>query len=372
MIVFATSVLLAAQAAPQEKPDTAVRVPMETAHGMAVVEAKINGKGPYRWIVDTGAAGQGRIDAALAQELELPQAGEAIAGDGSGRNQETRRTVHVDEIELGGVKFEGLELLVGQYAERASGGEPVQGVLGFGLFADWLLTLDYPGGALELRHGELPAQGDAQVMEYTHARAIPAVKLRLGDLEFEADLDTGSMGGLMLPLAWKDQLHLKGEPQVVGKARTTLNEFEILEADCEDALQFAGCRVQPLRVGFAEIFPRANLGQRVLSRFALSFDQRNARLRVVEGKAPPAGADSGRLGVMLRIEGDRAVVDSVDAGSRAARAGLQAGDVLLEADGEPFQQMMERDPSGKAFRAVRKLKLQRGGATLELEIPAAG
>src|SRR3990170_3481225 len=42
-----------------------------------VVEVRIGGKGPYRFAIDTGAEGHGRISAALAEELGLPKIGEA-------------------------------------------------------------------------------------------------------------------------------------------------------------------------------------------------------------------------------------------------------------------------------------------------------
>src|SRR5678815_2748316 len=41
-----------------------------------VVEVTIGGKGPYRFAIDTGAQGHGRISTELAEQLGLPKVGE--------------------------------------------------------------------------------------------------------------------------------------------------------------------------------------------------------------------------------------------------------------------------------------------------------
>src|SRR6188508_2577354 len=41
-----------------------------------VVEVTIGGKGPYKFAIDTGAQGHGRISTALAEQLGLPKVGE--------------------------------------------------------------------------------------------------------------------------------------------------------------------------------------------------------------------------------------------------------------------------------------------------------
>src|SRR5205814_272541 len=57
-------------------------VPLDVKSGRPVVDVLINGKGPYRFIVDTGAS-HSVIDSALAKELGLPVLGETHMGDPS-------------------------------------------------------------------------------------------------------------------------------------------------------------------------------------------------------------------------------------------------------------------------------------------------
>src|SRR5262249_50234237 len=56
-----------------------VSVPMHWFTKRPVVEVKINDKGPYRFILDTGAQGS-VLDQGLADELKLPVVGEARVG----------------------------------------------------------------------------------------------------------------------------------------------------------------------------------------------------------------------------------------------------------------------------------------------------
>src|SRR5688572_31876065 len=54
---------------------TCASVPILPA-AIPVVEVTIGGKGPYKFAIDTGAQGHGRISAELAEELRLPKVGE--------------------------------------------------------------------------------------------------------------------------------------------------------------------------------------------------------------------------------------------------------------------------------------------------------
>jgi hypothetical protein len=56
-----------------------------------VVEVTIGGKGPYKFAIDTGAQGHGRISTALAEELGLPKVGE-VGTPAPGGTVATRRS----------------------------------------------------------------------------------------------------------------------------------------------------------------------------------------------------------------------------------------------------------------------------------------
>jgi hypothetical protein len=51
------------------------------------------------------------------------------------------------------------------------------GVLGIGLFKDYLLVLDYPARRVRIEKGELPPTDGREVLDFEERRGIPIVKL---------------------------------------------------------------------------------------------------------------------------------------------------------------------------------------------------
>ncbi|HET9952194.1 MAG TPA: serine hydrolase, partial [Candidatus Eisenbacteria bacterium] len=64
-------------------PREGVEVPMSMATHLPAVEVMVNGKGPYRFAIDTGGSGAARVDSAFAAALGLPVVGEVWGGDPS-------------------------------------------------------------------------------------------------------------------------------------------------------------------------------------------------------------------------------------------------------------------------------------------------
>src|SRR5258706_6853690 len=63
-----------------------VEVPMDFAQHVPVLEAKVNGKGPFRFAFDTGFAGVMMMSPDLVKQLGLKVVGETVTRDPSGRN----------------------------------------------------------------------------------------------------------------------------------------------------------------------------------------------------------------------------------------------------------------------------------------------
>jgi hypothetical protein len=118
-----------------------VAVPLVGPVTMPLVDVLVNGRGPYRLLVDTGANVtllQGRV----ARELRLPVL----------RPGRESQLVRVERLEIGAARFTGL------VAGARDWREDIDGVLGFNLFSGCLLTFDYPAGTLVLERG-IPSRG---------------------------------------------------------------------------------------------------------------------------------------------------------------------------------------------------------------------
>lgn len=258
-----------------------VEVPMLAGEGI-VVEVRINGKGPYKFSLDTGAAGGGRITPKAAEALGLPVVGEVMAGDPSGQNRQSQKVVEAGSLTLGGATFHDVRLSVRELPKRRLEGSDVErdGVLGIGLFQDHLLTLDYPARRVRIEKGELPPVDDQQVVAFENRFGIPQVRMKVGDLEVDADVDSGNVNGeLVLPASYIGKVALESEPKVVGKARTGFNELDVKQAPLKGSARVGAQVVERPLVDFVEIFPHGNIGHAFLSRFAVTLDQKNHRIR---------------------------------------------------------------------------------------------
>ena len=112
---------------------------------MPFVQVLVNGKGPFTFGIDTGTGTEGLVSPALAQALGLPATGGTVeAGDPSGRATRKLPLVRLAMLSVAGVDFRDVTATVYQ-ASQAEG--RCDGILGFTLFRDRLLTLDYLGRA---------------------------------------------------------------------------------------------------------------------------------------------------------------------------------------------------------------------------------
>lgn len=260
--------------------------PMAWAGHLASVSVVLNGQGPFRFAIDTGAAGCARLDAAVAKRLGLDVVGEARVGDPSGKNTRSAEIVRIDSLAVGGARFTGLTATTGDLAGRLPG-ERVDGILGFGLFADCTVALDYPALRLTLSHQILSDGPDA--IAFRDERGIPSVTLRVAGQDVDTDIDSGAMGGISLPDALASKLPLDGAPRVVGHARTLSNEFDIKAARLHGDVSLGGTVFQSPMVEFQPVFPMGNLGARVLRDYAVTFDTRSHRMSLTRSPRAQRG-----------------------------------------------------------------------------------
>jgi predicted aspartyl protease len=274
VIMLACSGLIAAQQSP------VADVPMLFSGTMPAVEVMINGKGKFLFAIDTGAQGMARVDSSLVERLGLQTVGKVQAGDPSGQNTQTLDVVHLDTISIGNVQFHNVEALSRNY-NQSTRLSHIDGILGFDLFSAYLLTLDFQAKRVRLESGELPKPDGAEILNFESPNGIPVVDLNVGDRKIKAHIDSGNMvGGFVLPASIVEKLSLASQPVIVGRARTISSEVEIKEVRLKDSLRLGRYDFTDPKVTFPAISEYANIGSKILVDFALTFDQKNHRLRI--------------------------------------------------------------------------------------------
>lgn len=276
-------IFLSIQISASAQKKASVDLPMKMRGLMPAVEVMVNGKGPFLFAIDTGAQGLARIDSSLVKQLGLKVSGQAQASDGSGQNSRTLDTVKLDSIKVGDVEFREVEVITRDY--NTSPNLPkIDGILGFDLFAEYLLTLDFPAKRVRVESGELPKANEANIINFENPNGIAIVELLVGNQKVKAHIDSGNLvGGFILPTTVVEKSNLASQPVVVGRARTVSNEVEIKQVRLKDTIRLGSFEFTEPTVSFPAL-SNANIGALMMQNFVLTFDQKNKRVKLEKAK----------------------------------------------------------------------------------------
>ena len=366
MIVAILSTFLAAQQAvvyapngdPPKRVDLphVVEVPMVAAAlpgaNLPVIEVMVNGKGPFRFGIETGAGFVG-VSRAFVDAAALTRSG----------GPDEFPEFHVDAVAIGGAVFHDLTVTV-----MPRGASGVDGILGLPFFHDVLLTLDYPAHRVRLSDEKLAAPNSKDILSIQHSGPFWAIPVAIGGHKFSAVIDTRSTTAISVSPEVAAQLLFEGELQVIGRSGgagipTTevkagkLNGDVILGAY---TIAHPTLTVHALPPGFPT---EPLIGSGVLQNFIVSLDQRGERMRLNhEGTptitlpeprprptAPPAAPASGNdLASCAGKYGDRNIT-------------YESGALYLQRPGGgKFEMVMtERDKFGLREVSQAKIEFQR-------------
>lgn len=261
--------------------------PMLDFGGRPILEVTIGGRGPYRFILDTGASIT-VIGEELADRLGLqaPPGIRAVAAD----RGVAPRIVTIPALDLNGATLQGvltavlpLSILQGH----------ADGILSASCFPGYLLAFDYPARRITLRRGALPDSGP-HVLAYDGRRPVPNIPIRIAGVETTVDLDTGAGTGLSLPTRFLKDLPLTSEPRPGKGLKLIGREYPSSTAKVKGTLEFAGFQIDPGEISFNDAAPTAapppgQLGFEALKHFVVTVDTANHRLKF-ERPAQPLGA----------------------------------------------------------------------------------
>lgn len=257
------------------------RVPMTRLHLRPVVDVRLDGKGPFPFILDTGAAGT-VVDESLVDELNLPVVGEVLIGSPLGGEPIPSRRVAIDGLSLGEVTVSGLNASSLKLPGMFRGENAPRGVLSAHSFPGLLLTFDFPRDEVILRRGSLPEADGKTVFQYTAEDMFPTITIDVAGVKIPAHLDTGSPSVATIPTSYAERLPLASDLVKVGRGRTVDAEIVIMGAPLKGDLTIGSHRWENPKLHFNERLPVANIGSGILSEFALTLDSGNRRISLVK------------------------------------------------------------------------------------------
>ena len=264
--------------------------PMDLSSGLPVVQVMINGKGPFPFVLDTGAAGT-VISETLTQELKLEIQGEMQVHSPMGNHPIPGKLVRMEKLEMGQVVLSNV-LAVSFDASRVfNKPNAPRGVLSANSFSGYLLSLNYPQSKIELRAGELPSSNGKDILDFDASRPLVSMPIRVAGKEVLVDVDSGSRGEIMLPLKYAKELPLSGELTQAETMHTVDATVEHQRGTLNGTIQIGGFSLQNPSILFSEA-PNGNLGSQFLSRFILTLDRKNHRIQL---ETPGSGSKDGSL-----------------------------------------------------------------------------
>ena len=273
MALFAT--LVAAFSFAQD--DDKSYIPFDLRTMRPVLEVMINGEGPFKFVLDTGAS-QSMISFDLAKKLKLPESGtSAVTAPNSGRVIQSPRFM-IRELKVGDVKFfrlNAVSIMDGDWLRSIS----ADGILSAQDFTGFLVTLDYRQRRLVLEPGRLPEADKLTVFDYLKRNLIPGLMLDVDGKETFFHLDTGSPLYIALPSSMLESADYLQPPRMIGQAETVTGTFLIYWGQLAGDIKFGKYTIERPGVQIMGQMPYGNLGYRFFRDYLVTFDYAGHRVR---------------------------------------------------------------------------------------------
>ena len=314
-----------------------VALPAQSIGNYLVLEAKWDRFGPYHFIIDTGSSVT-LVSPALSKRYPsrymLSSAAPRVRVAGAdGRATELPAT-SLRRLELGDAIFEDVPVLIYDFAALSAHlGVRIDGMLGFPLFRETLLTLDYPGSRVLLQPAKTHALTPGVPISFDGARKTPLIPLRMGERTLIALIDSGSDAAFSLnPLGLEPEFAVPPKPGATVATLAGDRRQEI--ARLAGSLAIGDHVFQQPVIDLSDEL--SAIGGGALKHFTVTFDQersrvtfhRETRTPITMGPRRSAGLSFSKTPAYWRVAG-------VIPGSPADAEGVQQGDLITRINGEP-------------------------------------
>jgi hypothetical protein len=357
-------------------------VPIQIINNHIYGEARVNGKGPFIFIFDTG--GHNIVTPPVAKQLGLKVEG-SLPTTGAGEGVMEGGFVNGVQLDVGGATVKN-QLLVVFPLDTMSDieGVPMPGMVGYETFRRFVTRIDYGAGTLTLID---PAKFDPRdagtPVKFVFNGHVPEVMGTFEGLPAKFDIDTGARSELTVTKPFAEQHNLRathpvgveavdgwgvGGPStayVTRGADMTLGDVRVGPVVASLANQSKGA--------FAGNDYSGNVGGGILKRFVVTFDYNNQIMYLKP--LPKPVADTGtfdRAGMWINRSGAGFKVVNLTKGAPAEAAGLQKDDMIVAVDGTPatniplfdLRKRLRNDPAG----TVVTFKVLRGDTSLSIKV----
>lgn len=313
-------------------------LPATTIGGHLVVESRNDRRSPARFLIDTGSSVTLLSPEFAAQVGSNPTdyEGPQVRVRGADGRTTTLASVAVRRLDLGAARFENVQALLYDLSDLSAHlGVKIDGVLGFPLFRDTLLTLDYPGSRVVLTPASENVLSPGSAFSFNTSTRVPLIPVQVGDRTLLVLIDSGSDGPLNLnPFGLAPNYASPPRPATRVTTLTGAQQPEI--ARLAETLRLGDYSLPRPIVQLTDQL--SSIGGGVLRHFSITFDQTRGRVTFYrESLAPIESAARRSSGLGFARTPAYWRVDGVIPGSPAEAAGIRTGDLVVRIDGEPVE-----------------------------------
>lgn len=316
-------------------------LPAHIISNFFVVESKWDDGRTYRFIIDTGStATLVTPDLAKRSGLKQTKAAPAKVHVRSANGSEIElEPVTLRRVTLGAAVFEQVPALIFDLAALSDHlGVHLDGVIGFPLFRDTILTMDYPGEQLIIAPAPVfppppKTLPRTSTIAFNGEQNTPLIPVQMGTESFIVLIDSGSDGSLSLNPAGLHPRFLNGP-----RAGTLISSLQ------GDRRQLTGRLSQDVLVGTHTVTQPivdlsdqlSSLGGEFLKNFSITFDQNHKQVTFVRRTDGPVTMDPRRsTGLAFSRSPVYWRVLTVIPDTPTAQLAVQPGDLCVRINGEP-------------------------------------
>ncbi len=322
----------------------AVTVPFDLIDNRIVIDVRLDGKGPFRFIFDSGAVAV--VSTELARAIDLKVEGLTRGDGGVGESTVERGQTKIPDTDVAGIHLKDEEFGVLSFADNkyVFGANKIDGIIGYPLFKRFVTRIDYEKRLLTFTEpSQFAYKGRGVAVPIDFDYHLPLVKGELDGVPGIFVIDTGARSALLLygPFVEQNKLREKYKASIEGvtgwgiggPVRSQIARVETLKLGAVEVKNLVA-RLSLQRSGALTKTDRAALvGPDVLKQFTTIFDY--SRRQIIFEKNDDYGKPDSydRAGMWFGLEGDHFEVIDVMAGGPAAEAGIHVGDKILTIDG---------------------------------------
>ena len=358
-------------------------IPFELVDNRIFVDVMLEGRGPFKFILDTG--GYGGISVETAKKIGA-KLGNEVEGRGAGETVVKAWETSVAETRIGGLVLKDQDYRVFDFSDmrHVFGSQVFDGIIGLPVFSQAVVRVDYARRLLTFTEAsKFSYSGGGAPVPFELERFLPIIRGEVDETPVRLGLDTGDRSAFTLKSPFVEQQKLRekyapkveavtgwgiGGPiraQVVRLRALKFGPFHVDGAVTRFSLQKAGA--------FAANDTAGNVGGAILKQFTVTFDYTRRRLYFEKNRTYGRRDTYDRAGLWLSGSTDGRsfeVFDVIERGP-AAEAGLKVGDRVVRIDGrnvESLRLIAARNELKDARRKSVRLTVQDGAGTREVVV----